>query len=91
MSAVGNSHLDLAWLWPMQETERKTARTFAQQLRLIEKYPEYRYIQSQPAAYEMCRKRYPELYEQICEAVKKGQWIADGAMYVESRAHKPKL
>ena len=89
MSAVGNSHLDLAWLWPMQETERKTARTFAQQLRLIEKYPEYRYIQSQPAAYEMCRKRYPELYEQICEAVKKGQWIADGAMYVEPDTNMP--
>ena len=89
MSAVGNSHLDLAWLWPMQETERKTARTFAQQLRLIEKYPEYRYIQSQPAAYEMCRQRYPELYEQICEAVKKGQWIADGAMYVEPDTNMP--
>ena len=39
MSVVGNSHPDLAWLWPMQETERKTARTFAQQLRLIGKYP----------------------------------------------------
>lgn len=30
--AVGNSHLDLAWLWPMAETHRKTARTFAAQL-----------------------------------------------------------
>ena len=89
MSAVGNSHLDLAWLWPMQETERKTARTFAQQLRLLEKYPEYRYIQSQPAAYEMCRKRYPELYERICGAISRGQWIADGAMYVEPDTNMP--
>ena len=89
MSAVGNSHLDLAWLWPMQETERKTARTFAQQLRLLEKYPEYRYIQSQPAAYEMCRKHYPELYERIRAAVSKGQWIADGAMYVEPDTNMP--
>ena len=89
MSAVGNSHLDLAWLWPMQETERKTARTFAQQLRLLEKYPDYRYIQSQPAAYEMCRQRYPELYERIRAAVGKGQWIADGAMYVEPDTNMP--
>ena len=44
----------------MQETHRKTARTFAAQLRLLEQYPEYRYIQSQPAAYEMCREHYPE-------------------------------
>ena len=83
MYAVGNSHLDLAWLWPMAETRRKTARTFAQQLRLLQRYPEYRYIQSQPAAYEMCAEKYPGLYRRIREAAAEGRWIADGAMYVE--------
>lgn len=81
--AVGNAHLDLAWLWPMAETYRKTERTFAAQLRLIEEYPEYKFIQSQPASYEMCKKNYPELFARIKEAVKGGQWIADGAMWVE--------
>lgn len=81
--AIGNAHLDLAWLWPMEETYRKTERTFAAQLRLLEEYPEYKYIQSQPAAYEMCRERYPELFERIKEAIKEGRWIADGAMWVE--------
>ncbi len=81
--AIGNAHLDLAWLWPMAETHRKTSRTFAAQLRLIEEYPEYKFIQSQPASYEMCRKYYPELFERIKEAIKGGQWIADGAMWVE--------
>ena len=81
--AVGNAHLDLAWLWPMAETHRKTCRTFAQQLRLLEQYPEYKYLQSQPAAYEMCREYYPELYERIKKAAKEGRWIAEGAMWVE--------
>ena len=81
--AIGNAHLDLAWLWPMAETHRKTSRTFAQQLRLLEEYPEYKYIQSQPAAYEMCREHYPELFERIVEAAKRGQWIPEGAMWVE--------
>jgi len=81
--AIGNSHLDLAWLWPMQETYRKTARTFAAQLRLLEEYPDYIYIQSQPASYEMCRQYYPELFERIKAAIKEGRWIADGAMWVE--------
>ena len=81
--AVGNSHIDLAWLWPMAETHRKTARTYAAQLRLLEEYPDYLFIHSQPAAYEMCRKYYPELFEKVREAVKGGRWIADGAMYVE--------
>lgn len=81
--AIGNAHLDLAWLWPMAETHRKTSRTFAAQLRLMEEYPEYRYLQSQPAAYEMCRQHYPELYDRIKQAIQKGQWIAEGAMWVE--------
>ena len=81
--AVGNAHIDLPWLWPMQESERKTGRTFAAQLRLLEEYPEYRFIQSQPAAYEMCRRHYPELFERIREAIRQGRWIADGAMWVE--------
>lgn len=81
--AIGNAHIDLAWMWPFEETCRKTARTFSAQLRMMERYPEYKFIQSQPAAYEMCRQHYPELYERIKEAIKSGQWIADGAMWVE--------
>ena len=87
--AVGNAHLDLAWLWPMAETRRKTSRTFAAQLRLMEEYPEYRYLQSQPAAYVMCREDYPELYGRIRAAVKRGQWIAEGAMWVEPDTNMP--
>lgn len=81
--AIGNAHLDLAWLWPMAETYRKTERTFAAQLRLLEEYPEYKFLQSQPASYEMCRKNYPELFERIRDAIQKGRWIAEGAMWVE--------
>ena len=80
---IGNAHIDLAWLWPMEETYRKTSRTFAAQLRMIDEYPEYKFLQSQPAAYVMCREHYPELYERIRKAIKKGQWIAEGAMWVE--------
>ncbi len=81
--ALGNAHLDLAWLWPMAETHRKTARTFAAQLRMLEQYPDYKFLQSQPAAYEMCREHYPELFSRIKEAAKEGRWIAEGAMWVE--------
>ncbi len=87
--AIGNAHLDLSWLWPMEETRRKTLRTFAAQLRLMEEYPEYRYLQSQPAAYVMCREQAPELYERIKQAVKAGQWIPEGAMWVEPDTNMP--
>lgn len=83
MYAVGNSHLDVAWLWPIQETIRKTSRTFAQQLRMIERYPEYKFLQSQPYTYQMCKEHYPELYERIKTAVKEGRWIIEGGMWIE--------
>ena len=81
--AIGNAHLDLAWCWPLAETYRKTARTFAAQLRLLEEYPDYKFLVSQPACYEMVREHYPELFERIKAAAKDGRWIADGAMWVE--------
>ena len=81
--AIGNAHIDLAWLWPFAETYRKTARTFAAQLRLLEEYPEYTFIQSTPASYEMCRKYYPELFEKVRASIREGRWLADGAMWVE--------
>ena len=83
MAAVGNSHLDVAWLWPTKETERKTQRTFSQQLRLLEEYPEALFLQSQCVLYEMCRARDPQLFEDIKAAIRSGRWIADGAMWVE--------
>ncbi|MDF2537820.1 MAG: putative alpha-mannosidase [Herbinix sp.] len=83
MYAIGNAHLDIMWLWPYAETIRKTARTFAQQLRLLEKYPDYKFIQSQPQLYQLCKENYPELYERVKEAVKGGQWICEGGMWVE--------
>ena len=81
--AIGNAHLDVCWLWPYRETQRKVARTFAQQVRLMDVYPEYKFLQSQPETYQMCKELYPELYERIKEKVRAGQWIPDGSMWVE--------
>lgn len=83
MHAFGHGHIDLAWLWPLAETERKAARTFSNQLRLMKQYPSYRYLQSEPHLYRMVKDRHPALYRRIKEAVRRGQLIADGGMWVE--------
>ena len=70
----GHSHIDIAWLWRIQETERKAARTFSNTLSLMDAYPEYTFTQSQAIAYDMVKQLYPELYERIKEKVKNGQW-----------------
>ena len=83
MGVIANSHLDLAWLWPVEETRRKTARTFGAVLRLLKEYPEMIFLQSQCAEYELCRRNYPELFEEVKSAIAEGRWIADGGMWVE--------
>jgi len=65
----GHAHIDVAWLWPLQETERKAGRTFSTQLALMEEYPDYKFLQSQPHLYRMVGQRYPELAERTKNAV----------------------
>jgi len=84
MTCFGHGHLDVAWLWPLQESVRKTARTFGNQLALMDEYPEHKFLQSQPVLYQMAKDHYPELYERVKTAAKKGQWLAEGGMWVEA-------
>ena len=62
VSAIGHAHMDVAWLWPLRETVRKTARTFATALRMMEEYPAYVFGASQAQLYEFVKIHYPELY-----------------------------
>ncbi|HEY9076057.1 MAG TPA: glycoside hydrolase family 38 C-terminal domain-containing protein [Anaerolineaceae bacterium] len=82
--AVGHGHIDVAWLWPLQETERKMARTVSNQLALMAEYPEHKFIESQPHLYLMLKQRYPELYERYAAAMRAGKFIPEGAMWVEA-------
>ena len=81
---IGHTHLDVAWLWPMRQTREKTARTFANMLRYMEEYPEFKFMSSQPCIYNWVKNDYPELFERIREAVKSGRWEAEGGMWVEA-------
>jgi len=43
---IGHGHIDTAWLWPFTETEKKVARTFSVVSTLLDREPEFHYIQS---------------------------------------------
>jgi len=84
VSAIGHAHIDVAWLWPLRETVRKCARTFSTALRYMERYPNYKFGQSQPQLYAFTKEHYPKLYARIKEAVAAGRWEPVGAMWVEA-------
>lgn len=81
--AVGHGHLDLAWKWPIRETKRKGARTFATQLHNLEKYPTYIFGASQAQLYDWIREEQPALYERVRSAAAAGRWEVQGATWVE--------
>lgn len=89
MHAIGHAHIDLEWLWPLEETKRKCARTMAAQIRHMDAYPEYKMILSQPYLYELIKKHYPALYKKMLHKVQNGQLIPEGGMWVEADTNLP--
>lgn len=80
ITAVGNCHIDTAWLWPYDETKRKIARSWSSQLNLIERYPEYVFTGSQVQQYEWLKELYPPLFQKIRDTEKTGQWEIIGGV-----------
>ncbi|MEW9701727.1 alpha-mannosidase [Paenibacillus sp. SI8] len=81
---IGHTHIDVAWLWRLTHTREKSARSFSTVLRLMERYPEYVFLQTQPQLYEYIKTDYPDIYEQMKERIKEGRWEADGSMWLEA-------
>ncbi len=85
----GQSHLDLAWLWPVEETTRKCARTYSNQLALMEEYDDYRFLLCEPPILETLRTHYPSVWARVLEKVKAGAFYPEGALWVESDTNIP--
>ncbi|WP_338678455.1 alpha-mannosidase [Listeria ivanovii] len=89
VSAIGHTHIDVAWLWRLKHTREKAARSFSTVLHLMEDYPEYLFLQSQPQLYAYIKEDYPEIYEKMKAKIKDGTWEADGGMWLEADCNIP--
>ena len=83
-TCIGHTHIDVAWWWTVAQTREKVARSFATVLKLMEEFPSYRFMSSQPVLYYFLKERYPALYERIKERVKEGRWEPEGGMWLEA-------
>lgn len=81
---IGHTHIDVAWEWTLAQTREKTLRSFSTVLALMKKYPEYKFMSSQPQLYKFLSEESPELYEEVKEMVKQGRWEVEGGMWVEA-------
>lgn len=81
--SIGHTHIDVAWKWPLRQTREKAVRSFATVLHLMERYPEYRFMSSQPQLYQFVKEEEPELFAHIRERAAQGRWEPEGAMWLE--------
>lgn len=81
---IGHTHIDIAWLWTIEQTREKAQRSFATVIELMKQYPEYKFMSSQAILYKMVKEEAPELYEEIKAMIKAGRWEVEGAMWVEA-------
>jgi alpha-mannosidase len=86
---LGNSHIDVAWLWAIAETKDVMQRTFASALNLQKDYPELIFNQSTAVSYQWMEQEYPELFARIQIAVANGKWELIGGMWVEPDGNLP--
>ncbi len=87
--AVGNSHIDMAWLWPWTETVEVVRNTFQSVLDLMREYPDFKFTMSSARTYEWMQEKYPDLFHQIEQRVKEGRWEIIGGMWVEPDLNMP--
>lgn len=81
---IGHTHIDVAWEWTLAQTREKILRSFGTVLALMKKYPEYKFMSSQPQLYKYLKMDAPELYEEVKEMVRLGRWEVEGGMWVEA-------
>ena len=81
---IGHTHIDVAWLWDLYQSRHKAVRSFANMLKLMQEYPDFKFMSSQPVLYQFVKEDQPELYERIKQAVKDGRWEPEGGMWVEA-------
>ncbi|MBQ0105643.1 MAG: alpha-mannosidase [Armatimonadetes bacterium] len=80
----GNSHIDVMWLWPLKETQRKVGRTYNTLVSLMEEYPEYIFNFSQVPLFKYLEKNYPETFAKVKKLIDEGRVEPIGGTWVEN-------
>ncbi len=89
VALIAHSHLDIAYYWRRIHAVQKNLRTVLIQLRLMDKYKDFKYTHTQPYVYETLEKYYPDVFAELKKKVKAGQFEPVGAMYVEPDCNIP--
>ncbi|MGK7955150.1 MAG: alpha-mannosidase [Crocosphaera sp.] len=83
VNIVGHAHLDMAWLWTVDETWKVAERTFKSVINLQKEFDHLTFCHTTPVIYEWIEKNRPELFKRIQASYQAGKWEILGGMWVE--------
>ena len=86
---VSHAHIDMNWMWGMQETVAAALSTFRSVLHMMEEYPEFTFMQSQASVYKIVEQFDPALMPEIKDRIAEGRWEVTANAWVETDKNMP--
>lgn len=86
---VSHAHIDMNWMWGMQETVAAALSTFRSVLHMMEEYPEFTFMQSQASVYKIVEDFDPGLMPEIRARIAEGRWEVTANAWVETDKNMP--
>ncbi len=84
VSVIGHTHIDVAWRWTLDQTREKVQRTFGSVIEMMKKYPDYKFMSSQPQLLKFLKEESPEMYAEVQRLVKEKRIELEGSMWLEA-------
>ncbi|MGE5091752.1 MAG: alpha-mannosidase, partial [Bacillota bacterium] len=89
IDVVGNSHLDVVWLWELVDGIEVLRNTWRTATKLLAKYPRMHFAASSAYYYALLEREDPALLARIRSLVQEGRWNLVGGWWIEPDANMP--
>ncbi|MCL2059255.1 MAG: hypothetical protein FWH01_09415 [Oscillospiraceae bacterium] len=86
---ASHAHIDMNWMWGLQETVAATLSTFRTMLQLMREYPEFTFSQSQASVYKIVEDYDPGMMDEIKMRIGEGRWECTATAWVETDKNMP--
>lgn len=80
---VGHAHIDMNWLWGMEETTQVCKDTFHTVIKLMDMFSDFTFSQSQAFIYNAMQNIHPGLFAEIKKRVQQKRWDVTASSWVE--------
>ena len=86
---MAHAHIDMNWMWGMQETAVVATDTMRTMLDLMNEFPDFTFSQSQASVYRIVAETSPDMLEEIKSRVKEGRWEITASHWTEADKNLP--